>query len=211
MEELSREARQLIEREKIQFGDDWAVLKQKSAHSLKLRDALTEEAAVAGEKLERARSRLSPQDRDERRLAEQDACIRPVALVRARRQSAWERRLVATEQQHQSVTARLAEATREAQLWEELICDRAAMARAAARRHDELAMRRIATYLQQLVRTHRQGADLNVLLMEYPVGPGLPEWTRDPAPGQSGIERMLARGSPPMTGDPYPSNETSSP
>ena len=208
MVELSREALQLIEGEKIRFDEESAVLKQMSARSLTLRDALTEEAAVAKEKLEQARSPLSEPEREERRLAEQAACI---ALVRARRQSAWERRRVAAEQHYQSVTAGLAEATREAQLWEELICDRAATARAAARRHHEFALRRIATYLQQLVRTHRQRADLNLLLMEYPVGPDLPEWTKDPAAGQSGIGQMLAQGSEPMTGDPYLSNETSSP
>ena len=67
-------------------------------------------------------------------------------------------------------------AAREALLRRDLIRDRAAVARAAAKRHSELAHRRIATYLQQLVRTHRQGADLNMLLVTHPVGPDLPEW-----------------------------------
>jgi hypothetical protein len=211
MDVLSSQARELIEGEKIRFGDEWAVLKRESAHFLKLRDALADEVVVTEEKLAQARSPLSGQERDQRRLAEQDAQDRPAGLVRARRQTAWERRLGTAEQQHQSVTARLAEANREAHLREELIRDRAEVARAAARRHHELALRRIATYLQQLVRTHRQGADLNRLLVQYPVGPNLPEWTKDPAAGQSGIEQMLAEDSGPITRDPYLRNEASGP
>ena len=103
-----------------------------------------------------------------------------------RRYTGWERRLGTAEQQYQSATARLADAKHEAQLREELIRDREAVARAAARRHYEFALRRTATYQQQLVRTHRGGPELNRLLLDHLVGPDLPAWARDPAADESG-------------------------
>lgn len=180
MELLARQATELIEGEKIRCGEDSAVLKQEAARFLMIRDAMTGEAALTEQKLRQAQSPLSDQQREARRLAEHDSQQRPAGLVRLRRQTAWERQLATAEQRHQAVTARLAEANREAQLREELIRDRMAAARAAARRHHELALRRIATYLQQLVRTHEQGAELNRLLVQHPAGPDLPSWTRDP-------------------------------
>lgn len=203
MDVLSRQALELIEGEKIRFGDEWALLKRETAHFLTVRDALTREVADTEQSLRQARIPLSDEDKMGRRFAEYDTRKRPAELVRTRRQAAWERRLVSAEQRHQSVVARLAEAERQFQLRGELIRDRAAVARAAARRHHELAMRRTATYLQQLVRAHDQGAELNMLLVHYPVGPELPHWTSEPAAGQSGIEQMFARGSAPMTDDPY--------
>lgn len=193
MEILARQATELIEGEKIRCGEDSAVLKQEAARFLMIRDAMTGAAAVSEQKLRQARSPLSDQQREARRLAEHDSQKRPAGLVRLRRQTAWERQLAAAEQRHQGVIERLAEANREVRLREELIQDRAAAARAAARRHHELALRRIATYLQQLVRTHPQGTELNRLLMEHPVGRDLPHWARDPAAaepvaGQPGAE-----------------------
>lgn len=192
MEILTRQASELIEGEKIRCGEDSAVLKQEAMRFLMIRDAMTGEAAVTEQKLGQAQSPLSDQQRDARRLAEHDTQQRPAGLVQLRRQTAWERQLAAAEHRHQAVIARLAEANREARLREELIRDRGAAARAAARRHHELALRRIATYLQQLVRTHPQGAELNRLLVDQPAGPDLPRWTREPS-------------------DPYPRNETSGP
>jgi len=209
MDVLASQARQLIAEEEHRLEDDRAVLQRESAHFLQSLDALTRQVTVTEEQLKQARNPLSDEERGNRRLAEQDAKCRPAGLVRARRETAWERRLSAAEQRHQSVTARLAEATRGAQLREELIRDREAVARAAARRHHEFALRRIATYLQQLVRTHPRGADLNRLLILYPVGPELPEWTNDPAPGPSGTERMPAEGNAPITHDSDLQNEAS--
>jgi hypothetical protein len=130
--------------------------------------------------LERAQRPLTEPELSVRRLAEHDPSERPDSLVRARRQAEWERRLAAAMHLTQAAAAQVAEATREAQLREELIADRIAVARAVALRHREFHLRRIATYLQQLMRSHKQGTDLNMLLMRYPVGPDLPEWTRGP-------------------------------
>jgi hypothetical protein len=183
---LSAQAAELIETERILCGEECALLKREATSFLQRRDALTGEIAVTAAKLAQARSPLTDPEREARRFAERDEQRRPAGLVRARRLAGWERRLAAAEQVHQSVMVRLAEADRETQLREELIEDRAAAARAAARRHHELAMRRIATYLQQLTRTHPHGAELSRLLMRNPVGPDLPEWTRESAAGQSG-------------------------
>ena len=135
--------------------------------------------AVTAAKLAQARSPLTDPEREP--ALRRDEQRRPAGLVRARRLAGAERRLADAEQVHRSVMVRLAEADREAQLREELIKDRAAAAQAAARRHHELAMRRIATYLQQLTRTHPHGAELSRLLMRNPVGADLPEWTRESA------------------------------
>jgi hypothetical protein len=188
MKVLAEEAAQLIEGERIRCGEECALLKREAARFLSIRDSLTAEAAVTTEKLTQARTPLSTEERAARRLAERDEQSRPTGLVNVRRQTGWERRLTGAEQRHQSVTARLAEATREAQLREELIHDREAAARAAARRHHELGMRRIATYLQQLTRTHPHGAELSRLLMHTPVGADLPAWTREPMADQLGSE-----------------------
>ena len=114
-----------------------------------------------------------------RRLAEQDAGSRPDTLVSARRRAAWDRRLSTAEEQHQSATAKLARAAHGFRLHEDLIRERAEVARAAARRHHDFALRRVATYLQQLVRKHPRGAELNEWLTDYRVGPDLPEWARE--------------------------------
>jgi len=209
IEVLSRQALELIEGEKIRFEDDRAVLQRESARFLQVRDALADELAVAEEKLKDARSPLSSQEREDRRIAEQDSQSRPAGLVRARRQAAWDRRLGVAEQQYQATVIELAGAVREAELRKELIQDREAVARAAARRHHEFAMRRIATYLQQLVRTHRRGAELSLLLIRHPVGPDLPEWTRDPQSGRPRAEQARGKHSEPITGDSYLKNEAS--
>ncbi|MGO9081154.1 MAG: hypothetical protein ACLQDY_19295 [Streptosporangiaceae bacterium] len=184
MEVLSREAAQHMEGERIRCGEECALLKREAARFLGIRDSLAAEVADTAEKLGQARTPLAAEERAARRLAERDEQSRPAELVHARRQTGWERRLTGAEQRHQSVTRRLAEASRDAQLREELIRDREAAARAAARRHHELGMRRIATYLQQLTRTHKHGAELSPLLMRTPVGPDLPEWTREPMTDQ---------------------------
>jgi hypothetical protein len=203
MEVLIRQALELIEAEKIKFADEWAVLKRESAHFLMARDALRGEVAACEEKITHARNPLSKEETEGRRYAELDSRHRPAELVRARRRAAWQRRLLEAEQQHQAAVTRLAQADREFELRGELIRDRAAVARAAARRHHELALRRVATYLQVLVRRHRQGTELNTLLVQFPTGPDLPSWTREPDEGQDGIEQMFALGSGPLTSDRY--------
>ena len=180
MKVLSWQALERIHNEEIACLTDCAVRKEELKKFLRDRDAAAQQVARAKNKLEQAQRPLSADERETRRLAEEDRRKRPEALVRARRDTAWERRLRDAEQAYLAAIARLAEATRQAEAREEFIRDRTAVARAAALRHHELAMRRIATYLQQLVRRHRQGPDLNLLLVRYPAGPDLPEWTRDP-------------------------------
>jgi hypothetical protein len=146
----------------------------------KARDTAEKQHEQALAELARAQQPLTGPELSARRLAERNTNDRPDSLVRSRRQTGWERRLATARQEANAATARLADATREAELREGLSRDRIAVARSAALRHYEFHMRRTATYLQQLVRTHKQGADLNMLLMRYPVGPQLPEWTRNP-------------------------------
>ena len=146
----------------------------------KARDTVAKRHEQALAELARAQRPLTNPELLSRRLAEQSTRDRPDSLVRTRRQTAWERRLAEAALGANMATAQLADATREAELRHELRRDRIALAQAAAHRHYEFCMRRTATYLQQLVRTHKQGADLNMLLMRCQVGPELPEWTRKP-------------------------------
>lgn len=185
MQMLCVRALELIMAEEAACIADCAVYKSELSRFRSAQDA--HEAAYQDAKamLERAQRPLSEPELSMRRLAEHDTSERPDSLVRARRQAEWERRLAAATHLTQAAAAQVAEATREAQLREELIADRIAVARAAALRHHEFHLRRIATYLQQLMRSHKQGADLNMLLMRYPVGPDLPEWTRGPAADQT--------------------------
>ena len=173
---LSRQALQRIRGEEIGYRDECAVLKPEYARFLSVRDALGSRLIAARERLERARKELTPAALASRRLAERDATARPDELVRGRRLAKWERELAAAEHDFNLIAEQHVAAAREALLRRDLIRDRAAVARAAANRHSELAHRRIATYLQQLVRTHERGRDLNMLLTGQPVGPELPEW-----------------------------------
>ena len=217
MNVLSKRALEQIRDEQIAYRRDCAEWKGQLLTFRGLQDAAAEEVATAKEMLQQAQRPLTEQEREVRRLAEQDPRTRPDDFVRARRESGWERRLRATEQAYRAATAKLTEATRQAQLREEFIRDRFAVAQAAARRCQELAMRRIATYQQQLVRTHRQGADLNLLLMTHPVGPELPGWVREPNRDGHGTEHSAVRLTQERLSDRrgsdglYLNDETSSP
>lgn len=173
---LSQQALERIQKEEISYREECVGLKSEYARFLGEHDALGGQLVTASERLERARRELTPGDLASRRVAEADAVTRPDDLVRRRRRAQWERDLARAERDFNEIAERHMTAAREAMLRQDLIRDRAAVARAAARRHSELAQRRIATYLQQLVRTHRQGPDLNMLLIGQPVGPELPEW-----------------------------------
>jgi hypothetical protein len=173
-------AMEQIKAEEETYWDDCAAW-QKELHSYSaIADELAEKLTAAKERLELAQRPLTDQERKARRLSEQDPARRPENFVAERRQAGWERRLRAAEEAYQSVAARHARAVRQVQLREEQIRARLSVARAAAGRHYELAMRRIATYQQQLVRRHRRGHELNLLLMSHPVGPDLPAWVTDP-------------------------------
>jgi hypothetical protein len=177
---LGRRALELIRAEEQACVADCAAYRRGISRFRMLRDAAEEDLNQARAALALAQRPLTEHELSARRLAEQSTQDRPESLVRGRRQTQWDRRLTIATQAVKVATAQLADATREAEFREELIRDRMAVARAAALRHHEFHMRRIATYLQQLVRTHKQGADLNMLLMHYAVGPDLPEWTTNP-------------------------------
>jgi hypothetical protein len=179
MEVLSRQALERIEGERIGLHSELAVLQREWAGFQAQLDGAADQVATAEHRLGQACQRLSEPELDERRLAEQDPQRRPAALVRARRQAAWDRRLSMAQQDYLTLALSSGQARQEAALREELLRGRTQVARAAAQRHHELALRRIATYLQQLVRTHRRGGELNRLLVQYRVGPGLPQWTRE--------------------------------
>lgn len=206
MAELSDWGLELISGERIAYLTDCAELKRERDIYRALCEAAAEKTEIAKKQLDAAREPLSSQESGRRRLAEADSGARPDSLVRGRRQAAWERRVRSAEREYQVAAEAEADAGAAVLTREAFLRDRAAVARAAAERYHELAQRRIATYLQQLVRSHRHGADLNLLLMRYPVGPDLPEWTREPAE---------AAGEPapcPPGGEPhgiYPGDETS--
>jgi hypothetical protein len=186
MEVLVRFSRECIEGERIRLADDLFVLMRRAAESRHSVEELTEQIKAHEQALDQARERLDDTDLAKRRLAERDAQSRPDGLVSDRRQAAWDRRLSAAEERYQTTTAQLAQAKQALRLNESLVRERTAVARSAARRHHELALRRVATYLQQLVRTHRRGPELNALLMNYRVGTDLPEWVRDATDEKSG-------------------------
>ena len=177
---LWRQGLELIRAEEEACLADCAAYRSELSRFSRLRDTAVKQHEQAMHELARARCPLTDPELSTRRLAEQRTQDRPDSLVRARRQTGWERRLARATQAANVATAQLAGATREAELREGLRRDRIAAAQASALRHYEFHMRRTATYLQQLVRTHKHGADLNMLLMRYPAGPELPEWTRNP-------------------------------
>lgn len=160
--------------------EEVAMLRLELAGHLARRDALQGELDVCEGLLTVVCAPLEPAGLEVRRLAERDPHSRPDALIHARRKTERERAVEAAQRRRLSVAAQLAEAQRESHVRAQLIWDRAAVARAAARRHHELAHRRIATYQQQLVRTHHQGLELNKLLLEHPVNPQLPGWVSQP-------------------------------
>ena len=216
MQVLCSRALELISAEEQACIRDCAAYKRELAEFRSTRDAVDEESLLARARL--ASTQRLPENAElaARRLAERDAHDRPDAFVRKRRRTEWERRVATASRDSQSVARRLAEATRDAELREELIQDRIAVARAAAHCHHEFHMRRIATYLQQLVRTHKRGDELNMLIMRYPVGPDLPDWTRAPTgarPSTGPSSRGAGGASAEQNGasEPHPTSEMSSP
>lgn len=113
---------------------------------------------------------------ESRRLAELDHRLRPDDLVRRRRQGDYQRRVLAAEAQVIERNREFATAVRNEIALLEVIAHRTAVAQAAARRIHHHGERRIATYLQRLVRRHKQGLWLNTHLTRHPAGPELPAW-----------------------------------
>jgi hypothetical protein len=186
MEALLRQSRERIEEECIRLADDMSVLAARVIEAASRVEDLTGRAQAQEQALGTAREPLGDTELGQRRTAERDPQRRPDDLVHARRLAAWGRRLSEAEERRHSAVAELARATQALRIGEELVRERAVVARSAARRHHELALRRVATYLQQLVRTHRRGPELNARFMNYRVGPDLPDWVRDDTQEGSG-------------------------
>jgi hypothetical protein len=180
--ELSARAMEQIRAEELKYWDDCAARTKEFLRFRAARDLAADELVSAKERLELIQRPLTDQERKVRRLVEHDHAARLEAFVAQRRQAERNRRLQAAEQDYQASAARHAEAAAQAQLREELISARFAVAQAAARRHYEYAMRRIATYQQQLIRRHPRGADLSLLMRSHQVGPELPAWVSDTSP-----------------------------
>lgn len=194
---IIREANALIETERCHVIEERVLLRQQlTQHQITL-DSSAEELLTTAARLAEAQVGLTSQQLEQRRLAETDQDSRPLGLVMARRRTAWDRRRTSAEQGHQAMATQAIQAEHEARLRRDLIADREEAARAAARRHHELAHRRIATYLQQLVRSHPQGRKLNGSLTEFQVGPELPEWARELSTFRSRAEPGPGDDAPP--------------
>ncbi|MEU5907869.1 hypothetical protein ABZ780_26290 [Micromonospora sp. NPDC047467] len=129
-------------------------------------------AAEAAAKLSSAREAPADEDLKERRTAETD---RPDSLVRQRRLAEHARRLASAELAHERACGHLeVHLRRQAEITETLGHQKRAF-QARKRRLEEHAGRRVATYWQQLVRSHDDGPELNSQLR--PIGPELPGWT----------------------------------
>src|SRR5205814_8435156 len=101
---------------------------------------------------------------------------------RARRIAEHARRAEAAEAAYLAAVTRLGEVEQSVTSLRDELRRRDAVTRARTRRIYEHAWRRVATYWQQLVRTHEHGRELNARLR--PVGPELPEWAREPVPSE---------------------------
>jgi hypothetical protein len=193
---IIHEANVLIETEHCNLIEERALLRRQLTESEAALDSSAEESLTTAARLAGAHVGLTAQQLEQRRLAEADQRNRPLALVMARRKSAWDRQLASAERRNQAVTAQASQARHQATLSRDLMADREEAARAAARRHQELAHRRIATYLQQLVRTHPEGRKLNDSFSEFQVDPELPEWAREPRSLRTRAEPEPGDGGP---------------
>ena len=139
----------------------------------------------------------SPSDEDlkERRIAEGDVERRPDRLVRERRLAEYGRRCGEAEAGYLALAAELARVSQDIRAHENALARRLAIARTRAHRVYEHTWRRVATYWQQLVRSHRYGPELNASLR--PVGPELPRWAQEP-------EDSLGSGPAPADGAQAP-------
>jgi len=203
IKKLIAEAEEEFHEEKMACHRACVRWKTELQNLLAVRDDAARKMAAAKERLAQLQRPLTDQELGRRRLAEENATDRPASFVAKRRQAERDQQLRAAEREYQAAAARHSEATRQAQLRQELIRDRFAVGWAAVLRHNEFAHRRIATYQQQLVRRHRRGTELNLMLMSHPVGPRLPDWTEDPD--------FPAAGRGRWTSGPNPGEEGSNP
>jgi hypothetical protein len=126
----------------------------------------------------------SDEDLKERRIAEADVGRRPDRLVRERRLAEYGRRCGEAEAGYLAVAAELARVSQDIRAHEKALARRLEIARTRAHRVYEHTWRRVATYWQQLVRSHRYGRELNASLRL--VGPELPRWAQEPEDSPAG-------------------------
>jgi hypothetical protein len=180
---LGSEALEAIAREELLLEKSRAPLILQLEEARAVQDALPEKIRLAADALLVAQQVQPVEDQTRRRTAEQNDRQRPHSLILSRRRGEHSRRLAKAERDYLALTERHAEAIRTAEALAEIIGHRTAAAQAAARRDHERGQRRIATYLQQLVRSRKpDDLHLNTLILRHPVGPDLPEWVRGPIP-----------------------------
>lgn len=171
-------ARDLIGQERLAMLEDVASLQKELARLRALAAALDGEVAVTRRDLEVLHANPpSDEDLKERRTAEADSTRRPDRLVRERRLAEYQRRCDGASRAHLAKAAELAQTTQALQACEGSLARRRAIGCTRAHRIYEHALRRVATYWQQLVRVHPYGPELNASLR--PVGPELPRWALD--------------------------------
>jgi hypothetical protein len=168
-------ARDLIGQERLAMLEDVASLQEDLAQLRARATALDGEVAAARRDLEVLLANPpSDEDLKERRTAEADVTRRPDRLVRERRLAEYQGRCNEASRAHLAKTAALAQTTQALGAREGALERRLAIGRTRAHRIYEHALRRVATYWQQLVRVHPYGPELNARLR--PVGPELPRW-----------------------------------
>lgn len=179
---LAAEAGENIARERESLAEFYARVRTRLGEARAEKRAYAEKIKYADEELGLAREPLPEEEQNTRRLAEQDGQRRPAALVRRRRLAERDRRIAHAQNGYQSAVAGHAEAAETEAALCQIIRARHAAAQAAIWRHHERAQRRIATYLQQLMRSRgKDGPRLNQVIPPEPIGPDLPDWVRGEA------------------------------
>ncbi len=176
-------ARELIGQERIALLTYMAPIQEELSRLRAQQSDLESRLAAAQRALEKLRDD-PPKDEDlkERRMAEGDVSRRPDRLVRDRRLAEYARRCTEAEAAYLAFAAELARVSQGIRAHENALARRLAIARTQAHRVHEHIWRRVATYWQQLVRSHRYGPELNKRL--HPVGPELPRWAQESADSQ---------------------------
>ncbi|MGW0483505.1 hypothetical protein [Nonomuraea sp. NPDC003214] len=178
IEYLRHLARDQIDHERGAWLARSGALRARLAEARERRQAAEHTARVA--RLAWVEARTWVPDPDERRLAETIRDGRPGSLVRARRQADHARRCAAAETVWAAAESRLAAAVREVEAVTQELARAEAGNRVRVRRIHEFTSRRVAAYLQQLVRTHPHGPELNARLDL--LAPELPAWAEEDRP-----------------------------
>ena len=165
LEAIVREAREAIEYERIACIEDCDTLKEELSQIFAVQEAASVELRELKARLEQVHHPL-PAD----------------GLVQARGAQERRRRQALVQREYHVAARRLDMATNKAAQLHESISARVAVAQSRARTHQDFALRRISTYMRQLIRMHRLGPDLREVLVRQ-ADPDLPEWVSDPQSG----------------------------